>query len=224
MRSLLLKAASRKARRTLSVISRHFQRPWSIHKRRKTEEFQSLEKTDWIGIFSSASSQVFFSHRSHSSDVLCAPCWCLSCFSSGAVCLFLHLLSLLSLYRSRASRHLCMWESLTGLLPPDLCVHHPDANTTWLGVHIMDHSTEWACQYCRVLVTLICSFSKTRLAANGSDNNIFWFFFSWAQNTHFGGLIKNEVLTDAILHRIVSHPDHNFSYKRLAGSHAFDDA
>lgn len=104
-----------------------------------------------------------------------------------------------------------------------LCVHHPNANITSLGVHIMDHSTEQACQYRRVPAMLVYSFSKAWSAANGSDNNIFLFFGSWAQNTHFGGLIKNGMLKDAILDRLVSHPDQNFSYKRLAGSHAFDD-
>lgn len=97
----------------------------------------------------------------------------LCCFSSGAICLFLRLLSLLSLCRGRANRHLCTWESLTRLSPPHLHVHHPNANTTWLGGHIRDHPTERAWHYCRVLPMLIRSSSQTWLAANGSHNNIF---------------------------------------------------
>jgi len=100
----------------------------------------------------------------------------LFCFSSGVICLFLHLLSLLSLYIGGPNRPLCMLESLMGLSPPLLLVHHPNANTTWLGQHVMAHPTERAWHNCRVPAVLIRSSSQTWLAANGSDNNIFSVF------------------------------------------------
>lgn len=49
----------------------------------------------------------------------------LFCFSTGAICLFLHILSLLPSHSSRVTRHLSTWESRVGLSPPSLSVHHP---------------------------------------------------------------------------------------------------
>lgn len=83
MRSILLQAASRKGRRTSASSHGAFKEgpDLFIKGQEGREEFKSLKKKktpDQTGDFTSASSQVFFSRGSNSSDVLCAPCWCLS--------------------------------------------------------------------------------------------------------------------------------------------------
>lgn len=129
------------------------------------------------------------------------------CFSSAAICLFLHLLSLLFLSRGRANRHLCIWERLKGLTPPPLYVHCPNSSTLWLGVHITDHATEQAWHYFRVPSVLIHSSSQIWLAAKGSDNNIFPGFFS---HRH-GVQILVSSLKMACM-RLVSHPGQDFFF------------
>lgn len=80
MRSLLLKTASIKERKTYAPSHGAVKESPDlfIKGQEGSKEFKSLKKTDRTGVFSSASSQVFFSQGSNSSDVLCAPCWCLS--------------------------------------------------------------------------------------------------------------------------------------------------
>lgn len=133
------------------------------------------------------------------------------CFSSAAICLFLHLLTLLFLSRGRANRHLCIWERTERVNTTSLVCPLLNANTAWLGVHIMDHATEQAWHYCRVPTVLIHSSSQIWLAAKGSDNNIFSGGFS-----HKHG-VQILVSSFKMACMIVSHPGRDFfSCKRLA--------
>lgn len=134
------------------------------------------------------------------------------CFSSATICLFLHLFSLLFLNRGRANRHLYMWERLKGLTPPPLYVHCPNANTIWLGVHIMDHATEEAWNCCRVPAVLIHSSSQIWLSAKGSDNNTFF--------PHRRGIPLLQSSLKLACLRIVSHPSQDF-YFHIRGWQVF---
>lgn len=138
------------------------------------------------------------------------------CFSSAAICLFLHLLSLLFLNRGRANRHLCMWERLKGLTPPPLHVRCPSASTTWLGVHIMDHTTE---QAWTVAESLLCWYILLPKSDWLQGAQIIICFFL---HRHGIPLLVSSLKIACL--RIVSHPGQDiFSYKRLAGVHACGD-
>lgn len=169
MRSLLLKAASRKPRRPhASSHGACKEGPDLFIKGQEgSKEFKSLKKQPGL------ESSVVRHHKFSSPEGVILQMFYMAfagvspCFSSAAICLFLHLLILLFLNRGRANRYLCVWERLKGLTPPPLHVHCPNAKATWLGVHIMDHATEQAGHYCRLSAVLAHSSSQICLAAKG---------------------------------------------------------
>lgn len=137
------------------------------------EGFKSLKNTrpDW-----SASSQVFFSQGSNSSDVSRAPCWCLSVlfFYGGNLSIFAYsepppIPQQQGYYKSEYMGELSGVITTFPKCPPS------KANTTLLDVHIVDYPTESSWHYCRAPAVLLHPSSQIWLASNGSDCNIFYF-------------------------------------------------